>query len=124
MAYALESNTKRIWIVFGILSVITIVEVLFGIYKPKSLFFTNFLGMNLLNWLFIILTIVKAYYITWAFMHMEGEKKWFRRSIVWTVTFLILYLSFILLVFLILPCLICFSFFPKNSIITSLRPIQ
>ena len=98
MAHAHESNTKRIWIVFGILSVITIVEVLFGIYKPKSLFFTNFLGMNLLNWLFIILTIVKAYYITWAFMHMEGEKKWFRRSIVWTVTFLILYLSFILLV--------------------------
>ena len=98
MAHAHESNTKRIWIVFGILSVITIVEVLFGIYKPKSLFFTNFLGMNLLNWLFIILTIVKAYYITWAFMHMEGEKKWFRRSIVWTVTFLILYLCFILLV--------------------------
>ena len=98
MAHAHESNTKRIWVVFGILSVITIVEVLFGIYKPKSLFFTNFLGMNLLNWLFIILTIVKAYYITWAFMHMEGEKKWFRRSIVWTVIFLILYLSFILLV--------------------------
>ena len=98
MAHAHESNTKRIWIVFGILSIITIVEVLFGIYKPKSLYFNNFLGMNLLNWLFIILTIVKAYYITWAFMHMEGEKKWFRRSIVWTVTFLILYLCFILLV--------------------------
>lgn len=98
MAHAHESNTKRIWVVFGILSVITIIEVLFGIYKPKSLYFNNFLGMNLLNWLFIILTIVKAYYITWAFMHMEGEKKWFRRSIVWTVTFLILYLSFILLV--------------------------
>ena len=98
MAHAHESSTKRIWVVFGILSVITIIEVIFGIYKPKSLFFTNFLGMNLLNWLFIILTIVKAYYITWAFMHMEGEKKWFRRSIVWTVTFLILYLSFILLV--------------------------
>ena len=98
MAHAHESNTKRIWIVFGILSVITIVEVLFGIYKPKSLFFTNFLGMNLLNWLFIILTIVKAYYITWAFMHMEGEKKWFRRSIVWTVVFLILYLCFIILI--------------------------
>ena len=98
MAHAHESNTKRIWVVFGILSVVTIVEVIFGIYKPKTLFFNNFLGMNLLNWLFIILTIVKAYYITRAFMHMEGEKKWFRRSIVWTVTFLILYLCFILLV--------------------------
>ena len=98
MAHAHESNTKRIWVVFGILSVVTIVEVIFGIYKPKSLFFNNFLGMNLLNWLFIILTIVKAYYITWAFMHMEGENKWFRRSVVWTAVFLMIYLSFILLV--------------------------
>ena len=38
MAHAHESNTKRIWVVFGILSIITIVEVLFGIYKPKSLY--------------------------------------------------------------------------------------
>jgi cytochrome c oxidase subunit IV len=98
MAHANESHTGRIWKVFIILSVITIVEVLFGIFKPKALFFNNFAGMNLLNWLFIILTIVKAYYITWAFMHMEGEKKWFRRSIVWTVVFLILYLCFILLI--------------------------
>ena len=98
MAHANESHTGRIWKVFIILSVITIVEVLFGIFKPKALFFNNFAGMNLLNWLFIILTIVKAYYITWAFMHMEGEKKWFRRSIVWTVVFLILYLCFIVLI--------------------------
>ncbi len=98
MAQAHESNTKKIWVVFGILSLVTIVEVIFGIYKPKSLFFNNFLGMNLLNWLFIILTIVKAYYITWAFMHMEGENKWFRRSVVWTAVFLMIYLSFILLV--------------------------
>ena len=98
MAQAHESNTKKIWVVFGILSLVTIVEVIFGIYKPKSLFFNKFLGMNLLNWLFIILTIVKAYYITWAFMHMEGENKWFRRSVVWTAVFLMIYLSFILLV--------------------------
>lgn len=98
MAHAHESNTKRIWIVFGILSVITIVEVVLGIIKPDSLFRTNALGTSLLNWIFIILTLVKAYYITWAFMHMEGEKKWLRRSVVWTAVFLIIYLSFILLV--------------------------
>ncbi|KIM09763.1 MAG: cytochrome C oxidase subunit IV [Sulfurovum sp. FS06-10] len=97
MSHAHESNTKRIWKVFGILSVITIVEVLFGIFKPKSLYFNSFAGLNLLNWLFIILTIVKAYYITWAFMHMEGEKKWFRRSIVWVAVFIMIYLSFIYL---------------------------
>ena len=33
------------------------------------------LGMKILNWIFIILTIVKAYYITWDFMHMRDETK-------------------------------------------------
>jgi cytochrome c oxidase subunit 4 len=48
MSHEHVSNTKRIWIVFGILSVVTTVEVLLGIQKPASLHMTNFLGMNLL----------------------------------------------------------------------------
>ncbi|RYG45065.1 MAG: cytochrome C oxidase subunit IV [Chitinophagaceae bacterium] len=92
------SNLGRIWKVFGILSLITIVEVGFGIVKPDALHMNTFLSMNLLNWLFIILTVVKAYYIVWAFMHMEGEKASLRWSVVATVIFLILYLIFILLV--------------------------
>jgi cytochrome c oxidase subunit 4 len=63
MSHAHVSNTGRIWKVFWLLSAITIVEVFFGIYKPQALFLTDFLSMNLLNWLFIILTLVKAYYI-------------------------------------------------------------
>ena len=97
MAHAHESNTKRIWFVFGLLSAVTTVEVILGIIKPESLHFTNFLGMNLLNWIFYILTIVKAYYIVWAFMHMEGEKKSLQSSVVAPLIFLILYLLFILL---------------------------
>ncbi len=97
MAHAHESNTKRIWFVFGLLSIITTVEVAFGIVRPDFLFKVDFLGMNLLNWLFIILTIVKAYYIVWAFMHLEGENKWLRNAIVIPLVFLILYLTFILL---------------------------
>ncbi len=92
-----ESNTKRIWTVFVILSVITIVEVILGIIKPDFLTDTSFLSMSLLNWIFIILTIYKAYYIAWAFMHLEGETKGLRRAIVWTSIFLISYLIFILL---------------------------
>ena len=98
MAHAHESNTKRIWIVFGILSVITIVEVLLGIYKPDSLFKTNILSSSILNWIFIILTLVKAYYIMWAFMHLEGEKASLRWSVVAPLVFLILYICFIVLV--------------------------
>ncbi len=97
MAHSHESNTKRIWVVFGILSVITIVEVIFGIIKPDALYKTELFKLNLLNWLFIILTVVKAYYIMWAFMHLEGEKGSLRWSIVAPLVFLILYLVFILL---------------------------
>ena len=100
MSHAHEhvSNLGRIWKVFGILSAITIVEVILGIIKPDSLHMTNLLGMNLLNWIFIILTLVKAYYIVWAFMHMEGEKSSLRWSVVSPIIFLVLYLLFILLV--------------------------
>lgn len=92
-----ESNTKRIWFVFALLSVVTIVEVILGIIKPDFLVDTTFLAMKLLNWIFIILTIYKAYYIAWAFMHLEGESKGLRRAVVWSAIFLISYLMFILL---------------------------
>jgi len=98
MAHAHESNKKRIWIVLILLTLITTVEVAFGIIKPASLHLTSFLGTSPLNWIFIILTLVKAYYIAWAFMHLEGETKWLRRSVVWTAVFLISYLVALLLI--------------------------
>jgi|TARA_R110002124_G_scaffold63629_3_gene174260 cytochrome c oxidase subunit IV len=91
------SNVSAIWKVFGILSAVTIVEVALGIYKPDFLHFTQFLGMNLLNWIFYALTIYKAYYIVWSFMHMEGEKSSLQSAVVIPVIFLILYILFILL---------------------------
>ena len=98
MAHTHESNTKRIWIVFALLSIVTIVEVFLGIVKPESLYKTDLFQMNLLNWIFIILTVVKAYYIMWAFMHLEGEKSSLRWAIVAPLVFLIIYLVFILLI--------------------------
>ncbi len=97
MSHDHVSNTSRIWKVFGILSAVTIIEVILGIVKPESLHMTNFLGMNLLNWIFYALTIFKAYYIVWAFMHIEGEKTSLRNAVVYPVVFLVLYILFILL---------------------------
>ena len=93
-----------------------LVEVVLGIYKPASLMtpsmtpfeggfgallaniiFSGFIYMKSLNLIFIVLTIVKAYYITWDFMHMRDETKSLRRLVVWTTIFLISYLVFILL---------------------------
>lgn len=91
-----KSNTQKIWGVLIFLSIITAVEVVLGIYKPESLE-GHVLGMKGLNWIFIILTLVKAYYITWDFMHMRDETPALRKMVVWTAVFLICYLIFILL---------------------------
>jgi cytochrome c oxidase subunit IV len=98
MSHEHVSNTRKIWLVFALLSVVTTVEVFLGIIKPDFLFMNNFLSMNLLNWVFIILTLYKAYYIVWAFMHMDGETSSLRWAVVATVVFLVAYLLFILLV--------------------------
>ena len=91
-----KSNTQKIWGVLVFLTIVTVIEVALGIVKPESMM-AKFLGMKILNWVFIILTIVKAYYITWDFMHMRDETKALQRMVVWTAIFLILYLLFILL---------------------------
>ena len=93
-----KSNTQKIWGVLVFLSIITAIEVALGIIKPEVLTQNSFLAMKLLNWIFIILTLVKAYYIAWDFMHLMDEKAGLRRAVVWTGVFLIGYLSFILLV--------------------------
>ncbi|SFC87653.1 cytochrome C oxidase subunit IV family protein [Algibacter pectinivorans] len=91
-----KSNIQKIWGVLLFLSIVTTIEVVLGIIKPEWSM-AHVLGMKILNWIFIILTIVKAYYITWDFMHMRDETSGLRRAVVWTAIFLILYLTFILL---------------------------
>lgn len=92
-----KSNTSKIWGVLVFLTFVTLIEVVLGIYKPEALM-VKFLSMKLLNWIFILLTLVKAYYITWDFMHMRDETKSLRRMVVWTAVFLISYLIVILLI--------------------------
>ncbi|MBT3442839.1 MAG: cytochrome C oxidase subunit IV family protein [Flavobacteriaceae bacterium] len=93
-----KSNETKIWGVLFFLSIVTIVEVTLGINKPEVLIVNSFLSMKLINWIFVILTIVKAYYIAWDFMHLRDEPRGLQFSIVITLIFLISYLAFILLV--------------------------
>ena len=111
-----KSNTQKIWGVLIFLTIVTAVEVVLGIFKPEilmspsmtpfegglgakllNILFSAFIYTKSLNLIFIVLTIVKAYYITWDFMHMRDETKSLRRLVVWTAVFLIFYLVFILL---------------------------
>jgi|SRR5690625_40315 len=93
-----QKAIKRIWFVFWILAIVTAIEVLLGIFRPESLDHHKLWNMKLINWIFVGLTVVKAYYITWTFMHMEDEDTSLRRSITWTITFYICYILFVFLV--------------------------
>ena len=75
----------------------TVIEVALGISKPKILL-NYFLGIKLINWLFIIMTLIKAYYITWDFMHVRDEKAFLKNTIVVPLLILIPFLLFILLI--------------------------
>ena len=86
-----KSNQQKIWGVLIFLSIVTAVEVALGILKPPFLL-KPVLGMKGLNWIFILLTIVKAYYIAWDFMHLRDEKRNLTFSIV--IPFLIFILLF------------------------------
>ena len=91
-----KSNQQNIWGVLIFLSIVTTIEVDLGIIKPEVLM-SSFLRMKLLNWIFIILTIVKAYYIAWDFMHIRDERSGLKNAIVLPLVILIPYLAFILL---------------------------
>ena len=92
-----KSNEQKIWGVLIFLSIVTGIEVSLGINKPEILL-NKFLGLKLLNWMFIIMTLIKAYYITWDFMHIRDEKAFLKNSIVVPLLILIPFLVFILLI--------------------------
>ncbi len=61
-----ESNgTKEIWRTLIILSILTVVDIILYFMMPLT-------GFR--NFIFIVLGIVKAYYIVASFMHMKHEK--------------------------------------------------
>lgn len=92
-----HGGTRRLWMVFFILLIVTAVEVGLGIIKPDALVKSPFGFTSYLNYIFIILTLVKAYFIVETFMHLEGERKSLRLAIYLPVLILIPYLTFILL---------------------------
>ncbi len=90
------AGTWWIWKVFWILLIVTAVEVALGIIKPAFLLH-ELLGTSILNIIFILLTLFKAFYIVAEFMHLKFE----RTNLIWTIALPILilipYLAFIVL---------------------------
>lgn len=84
---------KNVVKVTVILTVITFVEVMMGIYFKRSEAFT----WTAIKWTFIILTLLKAGYIVMSFMHLGEERKNLRRVILVPYAIFIAYLIFIAL---------------------------
>lgn len=81
---------KKIYKVTVLLSLITAVEVTLGILIKQ--------GTDLwpvIKWSFIIMTLVKAFYIVAVFMHLGDERKSLRYVIIAPYALFILYLLFI-----------------------------
>ena len=99
-SYALNSHhseeegakiRKNIWKVTGILTLLTTVEVIMGIYFKRAETFT----WTMIKWSFIILTVVKAAYIVLVFMHLGEERSNLKKVIIAPYILFIGYLIFI-----------------------------
>ncbi|NNF01328.1 MAG: cytochrome C oxidase subunit IV family protein [Bacteroidia bacterium] len=79
---------RLIWITFTILLIATIVEV--------GISFTG-IPRDILNAIFIVLTIFKAYYIVAIFMHLKSEKLGMGASIVIPFLFILYFVIMMIL---------------------------
>ena len=99
-SYALNSHhseeegaaiRKNVWRVTAILTLLTTVEVIMGVYFKRSETFT----WSMIKWTFVILTLVKAAYIVLVFMHLGDERPNLKKVVLAPYMLFIGYLLFI-----------------------------
>jgi caa(3)-type oxidase subunit IV len=84
---------KKIWKVTALLTAITAIEVVLGSQIKQSSDY-----WQVIKWLFIGLTIIKAAYIVLIFMHLGDEKKILKYMVLIPYFIFILYLIYIIIV--------------------------
>ena len=87
-----KAMRKTIWVIFWVLLGITGVEVTLGlVWQDMGL------AWSFVKWTFIILTLVKAYYIVASYMHLGGERKNFKMVVLIPFIVFAIYAIFIFL---------------------------
>ncbi|MES2800177.1 MAG: cytochrome C oxidase subunit IV family protein [Bacteroidota bacterium] len=86
---------KKIWQVTALLTAITILEVIVGIFLGRSS--TSGMLWQSVKWGYIILTLIKAGYIVMVFMHLGDEKKSLRYIILVPYFIFMAYLIFVMI---------------------------
>ena len=84
---------RKIWLVTAILTAITAIEVVVGMYFGRSL--TSGATWQTIKWGYVVLTLVKAGYIVLVFMHLGDERKTLKYVILIPYFIFIIYLIFI-----------------------------
>jgi len=75
-----KKKIQKIWATAGILALVTIVEFIFAFTLGRG---------HLLVSIFVVLTLVKAYFIIMEFMHLGHEEKSLKLSIFLPIIFLL-----------------------------------
>ncbi|MDA8901700.1 cytochrome C oxidase subunit IV family protein [Flavobacteriales bacterium] len=83
---------KKIWKVTALLSILTTLEIIMGIYLSSR---SSDLWV-VVKWSFIVMTLVKAFYIVMEFMHLGHENKSLRRYIVVPYLIFIAYMIYLI----------------------------
>lgn len=86
---------KKIWKVTGLLSIITLVEVLVGVFFSKTNPSVSPFAWEVIKYGYIVLTLIKAGYIVLSFMHLGEERKSFKWTILVPYIVFLVYLIFI-----------------------------
>lgn len=91
-----KKKRRKLWNVFWIMLAVTIVELIIG-FKAKEwgLLNEDRTSSVTLKFIFITLTLLKAFYIVYSFMHLGDEKKGMKYSIIAPYVVFILYLIYI-----------------------------
>lgn len=84
---------KKIWQVFGILLLITVIEFFIALWVLPHGYMSHMVG----NIIYIALTILKAFYIVAYFMHLKYEKLGLQLSLTVTFIFIIYFIVLLLI---------------------------
>jgi cytochrome c oxidase subunit 4 len=89
-------TVKKIWRVFGVLLLITVIEFIIALYiKPHG-----YLGPHhklIGNAMYLILTLLKAFYIVAYFMHLKFEKLGLQLALTVSFVFIMYFIALMLI---------------------------
>lgn len=83
----------KIWQVFGILLLITVIEFIVALWVLPNGYMSHHVG----NFVYIVLTLVKAFYIVAYFMHLKYEKLGLQLSLTISFIFIIYFIVLMLI---------------------------